>query len=193
MSPLFYEDSLGEKLAEKARAAMDAARDCDEELVDDPDALARAEAEVARVDPQDDYEHVTADWVAVLDPSKLSGLMDVAGFNGWLLTAPLEAAGVPHCWDPYPPEDMPGFRVGYGAVDRPFTLLVPADRLAEAQSLLRAELGAKKASSDLPPVWPTRRGLKPPARTGRGPSSGSSWGSMCSCTSRTDCSHCWVS
>ena len=142
MSPLFYEDSLGAKLAAKADAAMNAARDADNKLVDDPEALARAEAEVSGVDPNDDYEQVTEDWVVAFGPSKLSGLIDSAGFTARLLTGPLETADIPHVWDPYPPEEMPSFRVGYGAVDRPFSLLVPADRLDEARELLTGVVGS---------------------------------------------------
>jgi len=139
---LFYEDSLGAKIAEKASAAMDAAHDAETEFVDDPEALARAEAEVAGVNPEDAYRQVTAEWVTVFGPSKLSGLIDSAGFTGRLLTSPLEAADIPHVWDPYPPEEMPAFRIGYGAVDRPFSLMVPADRADEARELLTATVGS---------------------------------------------------
>ena len=88
MSPLFYEDSLGAKLVEKATAAMDAAREqgahtetvelatSDEALVEDPRALAEAELAARGVDPQRAYEQVTSDWVSVGGPSKLSGLID---------------------------------------------------------------------------------------------------------------------
>lgn len=142
MSPLFYEDSLGAKLAEKADAAMNAAHEAENEFVEDPEALARAEAEVCDVDPEDDYKQVTADWVVAFGPSKLSGLIDSAGFTARLLTGPLETADIPHVWDPYPPEEMPSFRVGYGAVDRPFSLLVPADRLDEARELITGTVGS---------------------------------------------------
>lgn len=155
MSPLFYEDSLGAKLAEKARAAMDAARESaahpeavelatsDEALVEDPEALAAAELATRGIDPQDDYDLVEPDWVAVVGPKKLSGILENAGFSGRLLTAPLEAAGIPCVWDPYPPEEMPGFRVAYGAVDRPFSLLIPANRVAEANALLSTHAGSE--------------------------------------------------
>jgi hypothetical protein len=147
MSPIFYEDSLGAKLAEKAHAAMDNARDyaeqtTDADLIDDPEALAAAEAAARGVDPDDVYEQVTDEWVAVLGPSKLSGLVDNAGFAAKLVTTPLEAAGIPCAWDPYPPEEMPSYRYGYGAVDRPFTLLVPASRAAEAAELLGTQTGS---------------------------------------------------
>jgi len=163
MSPLFYEDSLGAKLAEKVGAAMNAAHDAENEYVDDPAALARAEAEVASVDPEDDYKRVTADWVTAFGPSKLSGMIDSAGFTGRLLTAPLETADIPHVWDPYPPEEMPAFRVGYGSVDRPFSLMVPADRADEARELLTgtvgsaAQFGAPAGLDRTPEVVATRR------------------------------------
>ena len=38
-APLFYEDSLGEKLAERAAAAWESAGSADDELIDDPAAL----------------------------------------------------------------------------------------------------------------------------------------------------------
>jgi hypothetical protein len=154
MSPLFYEDSLGAKLVEKANAAMDAAREqtahpesvelstSDTVLVEDPEALAQAELAVRRVDPEGDYEEITEDWVAVMGPSKLSGLIDNAGFSSRLVTAPLDSADIPYAWDPYPPEEMPGYRVGYGAVDRPFTLFVPPSYAGEARGLLTAGVGS---------------------------------------------------
>ena len=58
------------------------------------------------------------------------------------MTAPLQAAGIPFVWDPYPPEEMPSYRYGYGAVDRPFDLLVPANRLDEARALLGDGVGS---------------------------------------------------
>lgn len=153
MSPLFYEDSLGAKLVEKANAAMDAARTrpadpevdlaiADEPFVEDPVALHRAELAARGIDPQQDYERVTADWVVALGPSKLSGLIDSAGFTSRMVVAPLETADIPYAWNPYPPEEMPGYRYGYGAVDRPFTLLVPPERVEEAISLLDLKVGS---------------------------------------------------
>lgn len=143
MSPIFYEDSLGAKLVEKAKAAMDAARDAEDEYVDDPESLARAEDEARGVDPQRTYEAVTADWVVVFGPSKLSGLTDEAGVTSHLLTAPLEAADIPFAWDPYPPEAMPTYRFAYGAMDRPFRLLVPSEHRPEARALLGSAVGSE--------------------------------------------------
>ena len=152
MSPIFYEDSLGEKLAEKAKTAMAAAREADAErgrnpetvalatgddgLVDDPEALAAAERRVRGIDPEEVYEQFGEDWVVILGPSKVSGITDEAGFTSRQLTGPLDDAGIPFAWDPYPPEEMPTYRPGYGAVDRPFTWLVPPSRAEEARTLL---------------------------------------------------------
>jgi len=142
MSPIFYEDSLGAKLAEKIGDALSAPGSADDEFVDDPVALAQAEAAARAVDPTTDYDQVTEDWVTVFGPSKLSGMMDSAGFNARLTTAPLDAEGIPYVWDPYPPEEMPSYRVGYGAVDRPFSLLVPSSREHAARLLLHTEVGS---------------------------------------------------
>ena len=68
MSPLFDEDSLGARLAEKATTAMDGARYAEDPFVEDPEALALAEAEVSGIDPEDDYENLTADWVVAFGP-----------------------------------------------------------------------------------------------------------------------------
>lgn len=78
------------------------------------------------------------EWVALAEPRRVSGLFGDAGFSAALVTAPLDAAGIPHAWDPYAPEDMPAMRAGYGVFDRKFTLLVPADREDEAREVMRA-------------------------------------------------------
>jgi hypothetical protein len=50
------------------------------------------------------------------------------------ITAPLDVAGVPYAWEPYPPADMPtGNR---GRIENYFTLMVPQERLDEARDLL---------------------------------------------------------
>ena len=102
---------------------MDARTIAENEFVDDPaGACPRRGRGCRRRSRRTTTNSVTADWVTVFGPSKLSGMIDSAGFTGQLLTAPLETADIPHVWDPYPPEEMPAFRVGYGAVDRPFSL-----------------------------------------------------------------------
>lgn len=130
--PLFYEDSLGAKLAEKWNGLGSA----DDELIEDREALAAAEAEVARVDPLADCPDI-AEWAAVYGPLKLSDLVSFAGMTALSITAPLDAAEIPTRWDPYPPSEMPSFRVELGVIDRPFTLLVPLDRRSEALELLQ--------------------------------------------------------
>jgi hypothetical protein len=129
--PLFYEDSLGAKLAERFNGLGSA----DDVLIEDPEALAAAEAQAAHTDPTADHPEV-AEWVAVWGPQKLSDFNSVASVTALNLTAPLDAAEIPCRWEPYPPSEMPSFRVEYGVVDRPFTLLVPVDRQADALDLI---------------------------------------------------------
>ena len=86
--------------------------------------------------------------------------MDNAGCNATILTGPLEANGIPFAWDPYPPEEMPGFRLGYGAVDRPFQILVPPDRLSEAREMLSDRRGSASFIGlpiEMPHEQPVRR------------------------------------
>ncbi len=108
----------------------------DDVYIDNPAALAAAERAVRSVDREAVYGQVDEEWVELLGPVVISGLMGSAGLNGFRITAPLEAAGVPFVWQPYPPEEMPAFRVAYGAVDRPFTLFVPASYLESARQVL---------------------------------------------------------
>lgn len=108
-----------------------------EEFVDDPEALEAAEKAVAGLASRDSYDP-DIEWVALSRPKRLSGIFGDAGFSAALVTAPLDAAGIPHSWDPYAPEDMPGMRPYYGIFDRKFTLLVPADRVEEAREAMRS-------------------------------------------------------
>ncbi|MDR3687140.1 MAG: hypothetical protein P4L93_09320 [Coriobacteriia bacterium] len=147
MTPLFYEDSLGARLVEKAKesaAAAEQARaqranrpmpargSADLELLDDPTALDDAERGVRGGDPEDAYAEFNSDWVAVFGPSKLSGLLDVAGFAAAIVTMPLAAEAIDFVWSPYPPEMMPGPAYANDhLLDMPFTLYVhPADASA---------------------------------------------------------------
>lgn len=107
-------------------------------VVDDPAELRRAQAAVNGVS-EDDYDDIE-DWVELVGPRHLSGFYANAGFSAAIVTAPLQAAGIPFRWDPYPPEAMPAFRPAYGAFDRPFSLLVPEHRLREAQQAMRGVL-----------------------------------------------------
>ncbi|NTU70388.1 MAG: hypothetical protein HGB10_00980 [Coriobacteriia bacterium] len=143
MSPIFYEDSLGEKLARKATEAMDAAHEENLDEIEDLGELERAEAAVRGVDPQADYEALSEDRVVVFGPTKLSGILDVAGFNARLIAMPLDSEGIAYAWDPYPPEEMPGTATPvYHAVDRPFSLLVNAEDEDRARALLTANAGS---------------------------------------------------
>jgi hypothetical protein len=142
-APLFWEDSLGEKLAEKAGDAWASLASADDELVDDPAALAEALREVNAEDPEAIYAQVEADWVPVFGPSKLSGLLDVAGPSACVVTMPLAANDIEFAWQPYPPEEMPGACMPSShAVDRPFTLFVAPENVARAHDLLTAIPGS---------------------------------------------------
>jgi hypothetical protein len=164
MSPLFYEDSLGDKLVHKLDEVAERVHELDADIVEDPEELERAEQAVAAGDSTDAYEQTTDDWVPAFTLSKISGLMDNAGWSGSMLTMPLEANDIPFVWDPYPPDEMPAFRPGYGVVDRPFQILVPASRLREACELLGEKRGSASFVGlpvELPhsaPVISSRRG-----------------------------------
>jgi len=136
MSPLFYEDSMGAKLAEKAAEAMDRARDADGDPVEDHEALEHAETEVRAGRPDDQYEQLTSDWVPVVRPSVISGILGPPGISAMMLTSPLDSEGIEYVWAPYPPESMPLFRPSGGAFDRPFWILVPAASFQDARVLL---------------------------------------------------------
>ncbi len=137
MSPIFYEDSLGAKLAEKAAQATDRAREAELAYIDDPEALERAEQEVHNLDVTPDYSAVGDDWVVVFGPSKVSSVIDVAGPTAMLIAMPLDAEGIAYCWDPYPPQDMPGAATpAEHAADRPFSILVAPENAERARELL---------------------------------------------------------
>jgi len=109
--------------------------------IEDPTALEQAERLVARLDPMDAYADRTEPWVALFGPTKLSSYLTVPARSALALTAPLEAAGIAHRWDPYPPELMPLMcRADSGAVDRTFTLQVHESNRDEAADLLLAGL-----------------------------------------------------
>ena len=158
-APLFYEDSLGEKMVE----AWDALGSADDELLEDPEALERAQRVVNGEDPEAVYTQVGADWVPVFGPSKLSGLLDVAGPNGCVVTMPLAANDIEYAWDPYPPEEMPGPCIpGNHGADRPFTLFVAPENVSRALDLITAIPG-----SDLPAGLASTHELQPEARAAR--------------------------
>lgn len=120
----------------------------DDDAVEDPLALEAAERAVAGLDPLAAYDGSDEPWVELAGPMRLSGLFSDAGFTAALATAPLEVASIPYAWDPYPPEMMTSYRPYYGVFDRPFTLLVPASRLPEAQRVFgQLEREVDRASS----------------------------------------------
>ncbi len=108
----------------------------DLDYIEDPAALAFAEAAARAVDRSAVFDQVNEEWVELLGPTVISGLTGSAGLNGFRITSPLEAAGIPFVWQPYPPEEMPAYRPAYGAVDRPFTLFVPRSYLHSAREAL---------------------------------------------------------
>jgi hypothetical protein len=155
MTPLFYEDSLGDKIAhamaarrlsasERQRAARSASLTAeagfvlDADLIDDPSALSAAEILAAQCDPLVPVGELGDIWVTVFGPAKISGIFDAPWPASFIFTAPLAAADIPIRWQPYPPELMPGFRAGDGAVDRPFSLQVPKQFAVEASAALAA-------------------------------------------------------
>ncbi len=127
-------------------------------VVADPVALERATAEAGGMQLHGEFHDVGEEWVELVERRRLSGLFGEAGFTAALVTAPLQAAGIPFRWDPYSPEHMPGFRVGYGAIDRPFSLLVPKSRLEEARVLMNMH----RVTTQTAP--PTSDVLMPPRR-----------------------------
>jgi hypothetical protein len=164
MSPLFYEDSLGAKLSEMMTEAADRAHEAEMELIDDPEALERAENAVHDLDTTPDYGIVADDWVTVFGPSKVSGILDVAGPAAMLITMPLDAEGIAYCWDPYPPADMPGAATpAEHGVDMPFSLLVAPMDERRARDLL----ADSRAGSRLVAGVPATHDLTPEAKVNR--------------------------
>lgn len=108
------------------------------EPVEDPAALAQAELDVRSVDPMSANLPELAEWAMVMQPARIGGLLVNPGANAFLITNPLDAANIRYVWDPYPPQIMPMYRPGDGAIDRPFTLHVHIDDAADATSLLEA-------------------------------------------------------
>jgi len=139
-------------------AEVEEYEDDDLDYIADPAALAFAESAARSVDRNAVFDQVDEEWVELLGPTVISGLTGSAGLNGFRITSPLEAAGIPFIWQPYAPEEMPAFRPAYGAIDRPFTLFVPRSYRDSAREALVAE---GSVEDDLfedmsAEVWPTR-------------------------------------
>jgi hypothetical protein len=124
------------ELAEECAALVEYEEGFGDE-VSDPAMLAAAEREAMTAEPSwDASTHDCDDWVCI-DTRQFS--IFAAGAEAFALTSPLEAAGVPYAWSPYPPADTPqGLR---GAMTVDFELLVPAQHADAARAVLeQAEL-----------------------------------------------------
>ncbi len=116
-------------------------------VVSDPEALEAAEQAAAHSAPVYFDDIATGEWVAVIPPLEFYGVL--AGVNkAFAVSAPLEAAGIPFAWDPYPPDQRPSGLPGAGSYDQPFTLLVPLGSFEEARVLVEAALEAGAETRD---------------------------------------------
>lgn len=125
--------------------------------VEDVAALEQAERAVRGFDPLAANGLRGADWVEAFKPARVGGYLINPGANAFLIANQLDAASITYIWDPYPPQLMPMYRPGSGAVDRPFSLLVAPEDYDDATALL-AELGFKTSdwSAFSAPVTPQR-------------------------------------
>lgn len=109
----------------------------DAELIDDPEALRRAEQAVARLDDAPvPWVPTDTEWLPVAVAS---------GSSGWTLgevREVLESEGIPAGYDPYDPRDA--ITLPYG-LPREFHVIVPAERLQEAHRIV-GELAAGGAA-----------------------------------------------
>jgi hypothetical protein len=101
--------------------------------VDDPEALRRAEEAVAHDDPLPDgpRSHIDEDWTVVARQTGtlVVGLDEVARM--------LEAEDVAIGWDPYDPRDSVAFLPpGIGTGPKSYAIVVPASQLARAREVL---------------------------------------------------------
>lgn len=115
----------------------------------DPQTLAEAQA-IADAEDSSRQIPVGDDWVPVFTHRRVSGVFESAVHGSFVITAPLEAADIPYAWDPYPPEEMSSFRPAYGAIDRPFSLLVPRKRLQEVREIIAT--ASVEPGTDDPPL-----------------------------------------
>jgi nitroreductase len=113
-------------------------------VVSDPEALEAAEQAASHSAPVYFDDIATGEWRAVVGPLDFYGSL-AAGPRAFMITSPLEVAGIPFVWDPYPPDQRPQGLPGAGAYDQPFTLLVPAGSFDEAQALTQAAVAADVA------------------------------------------------
>lgn len=104
-------------------------------VVDDPDALAAAERQVAMIDTDAAYMRYDPSWVEVIDSTSLGGLMGSGGVSAFMITSPLSAAGIPFVWKPFPPEAQQNVRPDFNYWMR-FSLWVPPHHAREAKRIL---------------------------------------------------------
>jgi riboflavin kinase/FMN adenylyltransferase len=107
----------------------------DDPVVEDVAALSAAEAAVARIDPYECYQGFDDTWVEVMELPGLSRAATTGGVEAFMVTTPLEAAGIPFAWDPFPPSDQYRVRPDF-ITSRTFKLLVPPDYAEEARQVL---------------------------------------------------------
>lgn len=115
--------------------ATDMAAIWTDDVVEDPIALAEAEAAVASIDDDVDYSSFDESWICVYGPSRMASLISDGGARAALITGPLTAAGIPFVWDPFPPSQVQRARPDFNW-HHAFRLLVPSEFAEEARSLL---------------------------------------------------------
>ena len=106
----------------------------DERLVEDPAALTAAEAQVAAIDDENPFDQIDGAWAQLLADIEVREGPD-AGAAAFMITSPLEAAGIPVAWSPANPGQNPsGTRGRYCGI---YTLYVPEAQLSAAHRALR--------------------------------------------------------
>ncbi len=143
----FDEDGSDEEDLTSDEFADEDAVYTDEDLVEDPAALAAAEAAVAEYDPDSVFESVDSEWVEVLDSTAVSNMLDAPGWTAFMITSPLSAAGIPFVWDPFEPGLSPQPHPVAMQIVQPFRLLVPVAHASEASKLLSTEEDASAEES----------------------------------------------
>jgi hypothetical protein len=126
-------------------------------IVEDSGLLCEAEAAVRAIDPLSANARALSEFAAALEPMRVGGYLINPGANAFVITSGPDAANIAHAWDPYPPELMPMYRPGSGAVDRPFALYVaPADLEDASEILTSLGVAASVWSGFSAPVTPRR-------------------------------------
>jgi hypothetical protein len=106
----------------------------DEDFVDDPEALRRAEEAVAHggAVAEGPQRPILEDWTAVARQSAavIAGGLDV-------VVLALESEGIPIGWDPYDPRDAVSYRPPWQSAIVTYSLLVPRSEFERARRLLQ--------------------------------------------------------